>query len=339
MRVALSTSPAEVRIEERPAPEPGAGEVVARVEACGVCGSDVLDWYVERKVPAVLGHEPVGVVTAVGAGVERVREGDRVAIHHHLPCGRCRRCRRGRETLCEQFRRPGIEPGGFAELVRVGAGLVAGDLLVVPDEIGPAAASLTEPLACVLRAQRAARLGPGETLLVLGAGSMGLLHVAAARAAGVAEVLAWDPRPERLAAAAGAGAEALAAGEPEAVAARLGGRLADVVMVATSSPAAVAGAPELAEPGGTVCLYAPLRPGTALGMDGERLFFREVTVASSYSAGPADMRAALDLIAAGAIDTEALVTHRLPLAETARALELARTGAEGALKVVVEPGR
>ncbi|HEV7363840.1 MAG TPA: alcohol dehydrogenase catalytic domain-containing protein, partial [Solirubrobacteraceae bacterium] len=124
MRAARSLSLHETRVEALPDPAPGPGEVVCRIEACGVCGSDVTDWHVEPKLPAVLGHEPAGVVTAVGEGVSHPRPGDRVALHHHVPCGECRRCRRGHETLCERFRQSNLDPGGFAEQVRVPAELV-----------------------------------------------------------------------------------------------------------------------------------------------------------------------------------------------------------------------
>jgi L-iditol 2-dehydrogenase len=197
MRVARSIATGEVRIEEIDDPEPAAGEVVCDVIACGVCASDVTDWYVAKKLPAVLGHEPAGVVRAVGTGVVGVAVGERVAIHHHAPCGECRRCRRGHETLCERFRATGLEPGGFAERVRVPAELV-GELLVLPDGMDPVAATFVEPLACVLRAQDRAGLRPGDSLLVVGAGVNGLLTIAAAhaRAIGLSGLLwprRWEP--------------------------------------------------------------------------------------------------------------------------------------------------
>ena len=153
-------------------PEPGAGEVVCDVLACGVCASDVTDWYVAAKLPAVLGHEPVGVVSAVGEGVTAVAVGDRVAIHHHAPCGECRRCRRGHETLCERFRAIRLDPGGFAEKVRLVPELVD-ELLPVPDGLDPVAATFVEPLACVIRAQDRAGLRPGTACLSPAPGSTG----------------------------------------------------------------------------------------------------------------------------------------------------------------------
>jgi len=321
VRVARSLSAREVALEEAPDPSPGPGEVVCRTLACGVCKSDVTDWYVEKKVPAVLGHELAGEVVAVGAGAAGVAVGDRVAVHHHAPCGECRRCRRGRETLCERFRASGLDPGGFAELVRVPAEL-ATELLAL-DGLDPVAATFVEPLACVLRSQDRAGLRPGDSLLVVGAGANGLLQIAAARARAVEVVWAREPRPERMALAEGWGAE------------RHGNERVDVAIVCTPAPEAIADAAAALAPGGTLCLYAPPDPGAPLAVEGAGLFLHELTVTASYSAGPADMRAALDLLRAGRIDPLPLVSHRVGLAETGRALELTRAGE--ALKAVVVP--
>lgn len=322
MRVARSVALDEVEIEDLDDPLPGAGEVVCDVLACGVCASDVIDWYVERKLPTVLGHEPAGVVTAVGHGVQRVSVGDRVAIHHHSPCGECRRCRRGHETLCERFRSTRLDPGGFAQRLRVPADLVA-ELLPLPDRMDPVAATMVEPLACVLRAQDRAGLRPGDGLLVVGAGVNGLLQIAAAHARAVEAVWIREPRADRLALAEGLGAE------------RHGNELVDVAVVCTPKADAIADAAAAVAPGGTLCLYAPPAPDAPPLLDGNSLFLRELTVTASYSAGPADMRGALELIASDQVDPLPLITHRLPLERTREALELQRHGQ--ALKVVVIP--
>ncbi|HEY2160044.1 MAG TPA: alcohol dehydrogenase catalytic domain-containing protein [Solirubrobacteraceae bacterium] len=322
MRVARSYSGGEVRLEQAEDPEPGPGEVVCDVLACGVCASDVTDWYVERRLPAVLGHEPVGVVRAVGDEVAGLVVGDRVAIHHHAPCGECRRCRRGHETMCEQFRATALDPGGFSEKVRLAAPLTA-ELLVLPDGMGSVAATFTEPLACVLRAQQRAGLRPGDSLLVVGAGVNGLLQIAAAHANAVEAVWVREPRAERLALAEGWGAE------------RHGNEPVDVAIVCTPDPDARNVAINSLAPGGTLCLYALPDPSDPTLLDPSFIYLRELTVTASYAAGPNDMREALELIASGRIDPMPLVTHRLPLAETGQALELQRRGE--ALKAVVLP--
>jgi L-iditol 2-dehydrogenase len=321
VRVARSVTPRDVRLEEVPDPVAGEGEVVCRVLACGVCGSDVSDAWVAPKIPVVLGHELSGEVLEVGAGVSGVTVGDRVVVHHHAPCGECRRCRRGHETLCERFRATALDPGGFAERVRVPSELAA-ELLVL-DGLDAERATFVEPLACVLRAFDRAALRAGDSLLVVGAGTSGLLAVAAAHARAVEAVWVREPRPERLERALALGAE------------RHGNELVDVAMVCAPTPEALAAAFAAVAPGGSVCLYAPPSPGQALGIDGYALYRGEVDLRASYSAGPADMRAALALVASGRVDPGSFITHRLGLDQTARALELARTGE--ALKALVLP--
>jgi L-iditol 2-dehydrogenase len=321
VRVARSVGVREILLAEAPEPAAGDGEVVCRVLACGVCGSDIADAWVAPKLPVVLGHELTGEITAVGSGVAGLAPGDRVVIHHHAPCGECRRCRRGHETLCESFRTTGIDPGGFAERVRIPADLV-GELLLL-DGLDPERGTFVEPLACVLRALDRCGLRAGETLLVIGAGTSGLLAVAAAHARGVEAVWVREPRPERLERALALGGE------------RHGNEPVDMVFLATHAPAALADGFAAVAPGGTLCLYAPPAPGHPLDLDGLDLYRREVDVVASYSAGPRDMLHALELLREGAIDPLPFVTHRVGLEETGRALDLARSGE--AVKALVVP--
>jgi L-iditol 2-dehydrogenase len=320
VRVALTVAPDDTRIEERPDPRCGPGDVICRVLACATCGSDV-GWYVQHKLPAVLGHEPVGQVVEVGADVTGIAVGDRVAIHHHAPCGECRRCRHGHETLCEQFRTTALDPGGFAEYVRIAPELV-GELLPL-DGLDVVDATLVEPLGCALRAQDRAGIRPGDSLLVVGAGCSGMLHIAAAHARGIDAVWVREPDPERLARAEQWGATAH------------GNEPVDVAMVCTESPRAIADAAQALAPGGTLCLYAPPEPGTPLGVDGWTVFERELRVTASWSAGPADMRAALALLHGGAARMRELLEWPYSLADTGVALAAQRSGA--VYKAVVLP--
>jgi len=322
MRAAQTLTLDSTVIVTLPDPACGPGEVICRVIASATCGSDVHGWYVARKLPAVLGHEPVGEVVEVGAGVSGVAVGDVVAIHHHVACGTCRVCVAGHETLCAQFRATRLDPGGFAEYVRIQPELVA-DLLPL-DGVDPVTATCAEPLACALRAQDRVRLGPGDTLLVVGAGTSGLLHIAAGRARGVERVLVAEPRADRRERALAWGAAAFAPGEP-----------VDVAVVTTHHPQAVSAAAEALEPGGRLCAYAPPEPGAPIAVDGAEIFLRELTVTSSWSAGSADMRAALALLRSGAVSAGALITHRFGLDETGAALAAQRDGS--ALKAVVLP--
>jgi L-iditol 2-dehydrogenase len=336
VKVARTVSPGETRVEEVPDPVAGPGEVVCRVLACATCGSDVQDFYVARKLPAVLGHEPAGEVVSTGTGVRGVAVGDVVAIHHHAPCGACERCARGHETLCAAYRASGLDPGGFAEYVRLPAGLV-GELLPL-DGLDPVVATLTEPLGCALRAQARCGVARDRSLLVVGAGASGLLQIAAARARGVERVYVAEPDDARRALAVTWGAHEHEGGDdvgaPGAADESSAGAV-DVAIVCTSSPAAIAAGAAALDVGGTLCVYAPTAPGEPLPVGGWDVFSRELHITSSWSAGPADMRAALALLRAGAVRVDELITARFGLAGTGAALAAQRSGA--ALKAVVCP--
>jgi L-iditol 2-dehydrogenase len=333
VRVAIYHGGGRLTLEERPDPSAGPGELVVAMRACGLCGSDLMAWYQDPRAPVVLGHEPVGEVVEAGPGAPFGR-GERVFVHHHVPCFTCRLCRAGRHTLCPTFRRTRIDPGGLAELFRVPEDNVRADVLSLPPGVPDWAATLIEPLACVIRGLRRAGVGGGSTLAVVGTGAMGLLYVQSALALGAARVAAVEPRADRRELARAAGAVVTARPGAAGLREALGGGLAEVVVVCTSKPEAIAAALELAGPAGVVQLFAPTQPGEPVPLDLGGIFFREVTIQSTYSAGPFDTRDALELLTAGRIDAAALVSHRLPLARVEEAFALARSGE--ATKVVVE---
>jgi L-iditol 2-dehydrogenase len=336
MRAAVYHAAGDVRVEDVERPVPGPGELLVEMRACGICGSDLTDWYVQSRAPVVLGHEPVGVIVEAGESTGPVVPGlgRRVFVHHHVPCLECELCRRGHETLCERFRATRIRPGGFSELILVPAENAALDVLEVPEHVSDGAATAIEPLACVVRGQQRAGVGGDSRLLVVGGGQIGLLHALAGRAAG-AEVLIAEPLPSRRAFAERLGIAGVEAG-PDAILDALGGARPTVVVLCTGAAAAWDLAQATVAKGGTIQLFALLRPGEPRSLDGHDLLFREITFGGSYSAGPADTRAALELIATGAVPTEALVTHRFELEETVQALAVART--PEALKVIVTNG-
>jgi len=201
MRVAMYYNNKDIRVEEIPTPEIGPSELLVRIEASGICGSDVMEWYRIKKAPLVLGHEIAGEVAEVGQGIDRYKKGDRVVASHHVPCNSCRFCLRGHHTVCDTLRSTHFDPGGFAEYVRLPAINVDRGVYLIPDGFSFEEASFAEPLACVLRAQRIAGIGPGDTVMVMGSGIAGLLHIQLACAMGAGRVLATDVSETRMAAA------------------------------------------------------------------------------------------------------------------------------------------
>jgi L-iditol 2-dehydrogenase len=340
MRAAVYYSNRDVRVEERPRPTAGPGELVFRVMASGVCGSDVMEWYRLAKAPIVLGHEVAGEVVEIGAGLAGFAAGDRIVTTHHVPCNECRYCLAGQHPVCDTLRKTSFDPGGFAEYVRLPPINVARGTFAVPDQVSYDEASFVEPLACVARGQRIAGGVAGKTVAVLGSGISGLLHILWAKANGAARILATDIHPFRLVAAGKAGADVVIDAREEDVSARVreanGGRAADLVIVCTASLPAVGQGLHAVDRGGTILFFALFPPGVAypfpvyeLGKDG-------ITIVHSYAGPPADMRIALDAIAARRVNVASLITHRLPLAQTGEAFRLVEEAGES-LKVIVQP--
>ncbi|NVM57888.1 MAG: alcohol dehydrogenase catalytic domain-containing protein, partial [Desulfobacterales bacterium] len=250
MRVAMYYNNKDIRVEEFPTPKIGPGELLVRVEASGICGSDVMEWYRIKKAPLVLGHEIAGEVAEAGPGGDRYKKGDRIVASHHVPCNTCRFCLSGHHTVCDTLRRTNFDPGGFAEYVRLPAINVDRGVYLIPDTVSFEEASFTEPLACVLRAQRIAGLQPGETVLVMGCGIAGLLHIQLACAVGAGRVVATDISEARLDAAKKFGADAVIHAEQDVLSElrRVNdGWLADKVLVCTAARSANVQALKLVE--------------------------------------------------------------------------------------------
>ncbi|HUU65537.1 MAG TPA: zinc-dependent dehydrogenase [Dehalococcoidales bacterium] len=342
MRVAMYYNNHDVRLEEIPTPQIGPGELLVRVEACGICGSDVMEWYRRDRVPLVLGHEIGGQITAVGDGVERYQEGDRVSAAHHVPCNTCHYCLSGHHTICDTLRQTNFDPGGFAEYIRLPAINVDRGVFLLPDEVSYEEATFVEPLACVLRGQRLAHIQPGHSVLIIGSGITGLLHVQLARALGAGCVVVTDINDYRLEAAQQFGADA-AIHAKEDLPSRLRqvnqGRLADLVIVCTGATSAIAQALQSVERGGTVLFFAPTNPGVTTPISINALFWRnDITLTTSYASSPADYTAALELIRARSVHIHKMITHRLGLAEAGLGFQLV-ADAQNSIKVIIEPQR
>jgi L-iditol 2-dehydrogenase len=342
MRVAMWYHNRDVRVEEMPIPQIGPGELLVRVAASGICGSDVMEWYRLDRAPLVLGHEIAGEVVEVGEGVEPYKAGDRVAVAHHVPCNTCHYCLSGNPTVCDTLRRTNFDPGGFAEYVRLPAINVDRGLFLLPDDLSFEEATFIEPLACVLRGQRRARLQPGQSVLVMGSGISGLLHVQLARALGAGRIVTTDISEYRLEAAKKFGADAAIDADeysPDRLRALNQGFLADVVIVCTGAVPAVAQALASVERGGTLLFFAPTAPGVTTPISINDLFWRtDITLTTSYAGSPADYAAALKLIHAGRVPVREMITHRLSLAEAGLGFRLVAE-AQDSLKVIILPQR
>ncbi|MGZ8486522.1 MAG: zinc-dependent dehydrogenase [Candidatus Binatia bacterium] len=339
MRVAMYYNNRDIRLEELPVPKIGPGELLLRTRASGVCGSDLMEWYRVKKAPLVLGHEITAEVVKLGAGVGTFKVGDRVFSTHHVPCGKCRYCLAGHQSVCDLLRTTHFEPGGFAEYIRVPKINVELGTLRIPDSMSFDEGSFIEPLACVVRAQRFAKLRAGQTVLVIGSGISGLLHVQLAKARGAARVVATDISDYRLNAAKQFGADATIHGA-EDVPARLkefnDGRLADLVIVCTGAMPAIQQATKSIDRGGTLLFFAP----TAAGVDAPIPLFDfwrdEITVVTSYAGSGDDLKESLELISDRKVRVADMVTHRLPLAETGVGFQLTAIG-QDSIKVIIDP--
>jgi L-iditol 2-dehydrogenase len=339
MKVARYYDRDDIRLEDVAVPEIGPGELLVQVEACGLCGSDLMEWYVREKAPAVLGHEPVGIVTEVGPGVEAFAVGERVFVHHHVPCFTCHYCLRGNYTLCVTFKGTHLDPGGFAEYIRVPALNVERDVLHLPPEMTFDEATLIEPVATCIRGIERANVRTGDTVLIIGAGVTGLIHLQLAPLYGAGTIVVTDLSDYRLDVARRLGADRAVHARTDvsgALQEANEGRLADVVIVTAGSLRAMRQGMDLAGGGSTVLLFAPLPPGVDLPISPYRLLFSEISVVSSYSCTPVETRQALKLIQLGRIRAAEMITHRYGLAELGEAIDLALQAGKSC-KILITP--
>ncbi len=295
----------DVRIVDLPIPEIGPGEVLVQLQACGLCASDVMEWYMKPRAPIYPGHEPAGIVVAVGEGVQQFSVGQRVFIHHHVPCMLCHFCQRGSFSQCPTFRATRLYPGGLAEYIRVPALNVQLDVLPLPDELSFEAATLIEPLACCVRGINRSAIQSGGRKHALDAGIDHVLDPGSGQENLIQQIYNVNDRLKP-----------------------------DIVLVTPSSISAMQQGLELVGPGGTVLFFAPPSPTSTLPITPNTLFFQEISLRTSYSAGPYETRLALDLLRTGRIRPEAVITHRFPLREAMQAFALVAKPGD-ALKVLI----
>jgi len=336
MRVARLYDFGDIRVEETSRPAIGPNEILVKARACGICSGDVMPWYIRRKAPLVLGHEPVGEVAEVGAEVRDFKTGDRVFVHHHAPCFECAACQRGEYVQCATWRASKITPGGMAEYFSVSA-INQRDSFRLEDGISDSDGVLIEPAACVVKSIRRSGLKPGETILIIGLGIMGMMHVRIARSLGAGTIIGADLFHTRAERAKKLGADhgIMVSGNNliEQVREITKGAMADVVIVGPGTPAALTAGIAVAGKGSTVVQFTATPPEDELTVKPHDLYFNEIRLVPSYSCGPDDTRAAMELVKRGVISAADLVTHRFPLQQISDAFATAQK--PEALKVIV----
>ena len=339
MRAAVYYNNKDIRIEEMPVPKIGGKEMLVKVMASGVCGSDVMEWYRVKKAPLVLGHEIAGEIVETGAAVDTFRVGQRVFVSHHVPCNECRYCKAGYHTVCETLRSTNFDPGGFAEYIRVPEINVAYGVFVLPDGMPFEYGTFVEPLGCVVRGQRFAGVRAGQTMLVIGSGISGLMHIQLARLKGAARIIATDVNEYRLEAARRFGADAVINAQddvPRLVKEANQGRLADVVIVCTAALPAFDQAFQSVDCAGTLLLFAPTEPGVKVPLPLYDVYFKSAKIVFSYAAVDQDIKEAIALLHSRQFNAEDMITHRYGLADIQKGFDrVAR--AEDSIKVVIFP--
>jgi L-iditol 2-dehydrogenase len=341
MLVAFYYNNHDVRVEEILTPKAGEEEVLIKVMASGICGSDVMEWYRVPKAPRVLGHEATGVITQVGAKVKNVKLGDRVFVSHHVPCFNCRHCQRGNQTACHMLHTTNYYPGGFSQYVLVPKINVEYGIYKLPDAMSFEEGTFIEPLACVSRGQRLANIRNTDTVLIIGSGISGILHVQLAKFKGVENIIVSDINPYRLELAKKFGAHhtinAKEASVPEKLK-ELTGHLADQVIVSTGALPAANTAMDSVENGGTILFFAVPDPSVKLPVPINQFWRNEITMRTSYGAAPNDIEDSLKTLATGEINVKDMISHRLDIREAQEGFRLTAE-AGNSLKVILEPNR
>jgi L-iditol 2-dehydrogenase len=338
MKIAKLYSFDDIRIEDIPIPKPGPHEALLRTRACGICSGDVMPWYIEKKAPLVLGHEPSGEIIEVGKNT-KLRKGERVFVHHHAPCLKCRFCKRGYFVQCETWKTTKIIPGGISEYILIPQINLENDTLRLPGNLSYEDGTLVEPTACVVKALKKAAIRQGDIVLVIGLGVMGMLHMLVAKRYGAGKIIGADLVQYRINTAKEFGADEVIDVSKQNLVETLkeltAGTMADVVIVGPNSVDAMEQGISCAAPAGKVVFFTPAKPREKLTIKPNDLYFKDIDIITSYSCGPEDTREALKLISLGVIKTKKIITHRFPIEKTAEAFRLTAEAKDSLKSVIV----
>ena len=339
MNVAMYYNNQDVRFETQPIPEITDDEILIKVIASGICGSDVMEWYRIKKAPLVLGHEIAGDVVKTGKNVTTFQNGDRVFSTHHVPCNTCRYCLNNQQTLCHTLHTTKFYPGGFAEYLRIPTINVDRGTFHLPDTMSYDDATFIEPLACVIRGFRSASFTPAQTVAVLGSGMAGLLNIKLAKTYGASNIIATDISDYRLEKAKEMGADLTIQATNDMssiIKEQNNDRLADFVILSTGALSAAKQAFEIIEPGGTLLLFAPTNPGQTIPIDLFSLWNKQIRITSTYAGVGKDILDAIELISSKRLVVNDMITHTLPLRQAQKGFDLV-SKAEKSIKVILHP--
>ncbi len=341
MLVAVYYNNRDIRIQEMPKPEIASDEILVKVMACGICGSDVIEWYRVPKAPRVLGHEATGIIEKTGEKVTRYNVEDRVFVSHHVPCNKCQYCLKGHHTACETLHTTNYYPGGFSQYIQVPKMNVECGVYRLPSDMSYHEGTFIEPLACVIRGQRLATIQKEDTLLIIGSGISGILHTQLAKLKGVQKIVAADINPYRLKLAEKFGAHhTINAKEnlPQKLKEINEGKPADQVVICTGAKQAALSSLECVDKGGTILFFAVPDPTVKIPVPITQFWRNEITMKTSYGAAPCDLEESLEILAQKKVNVTDMITHKLSLQQTAEGFRLVADAGES-LKVIIEPNR
>ncbi|MBT3312195.1 MAG: alcohol dehydrogenase catalytic domain-containing protein [Desulfobacterales bacterium] len=335
MKVATWYNNKDIRIEKVPKPKPGPNEMLVKVISCGICGSDIAEWYRLPRAPLVPGHEIGGIVAETGKSVKKYKQGDRVFVAPKIPCMKCSYCKNGHFPVCQNTRER--LPGGFSEYINVPETLVENGTYRLPDRISYNQSTFIEPLACVVRAQKLSKVHEGQTVLVIGCGISGLIHVKLAKAKNC-KVIAVDINRQRLEFAKKIGADLIIDATENISGNLLDGSIikADIVLLCTSSISAIDLSWKCVDKGGTIVFFAVPEPDKEVVIPINDFWTNEIKILTSYYCGPPDILEAINLIKTGTIEISDMITHELPLNDIMTGFQLVAEP-EKSMKVIIRP--
>lgn len=341
MKVAKLYKFNDIKIEDIPIPIVNSKQALVKVKVCGICSGDVMPWYIEKKAPLVLGHEISGEIVKIGDSIRHeisLKEGDRVSVHHHAPCMECFYCNRGDYVQCKTWRESKIYPGGISEYIILPEVILKNDTLKIPDHVTFEEAAMVEPVACVVKSLKRANIKRGDTVLIVGLGIMGQIHVILAKEFGASRVIGVDLVDFRLKKALEVGADHVLNINQDNVYEKIHeiteGLMAQSVIVGPGDVEIIKYYLPTVSRGGTLLIFTPTPPDQKFSFLVNDIYFKDITITTSYSCGPDDTKKALDLISNKKIDFNLLITHKFKIEDTQKAYEITAM-AKDSLKCIV----